>query len=404
MPVEGSFLLNSPTCTKCLLSAIAVITASAGAAEIAVPGDFADLQAAIDAATPGDEIVVSPGEYQGNIQIDKDVIVRSLNGADSTSVLGNGNGPAVILESSDSQGGALIGFTVSGGAGQNGGGLFLSGDVAVIDCTVTGNTAQNGGGAFIVGSPTLSAVRFHSNIADQGGGVFLSPDSMPLLDLCDFYENTADSGGGLYVSPRGGQTTYATIGAGSFERNTAVDGAGIYAEMGGFEVVDSEFIGNVASDRGGSVFVADGEFSSFLATSMEGGEADEGGAFFLTGAGEMRVQGSEIYENTSGPDSAAVTVADGFMFEMMGSALWANTPDSMSGAWEDLGDNEFSAPQLCEIDYVAPFGLIDMQDLMRFIDLFMTGQPEADLALPEGMLDLSDLLAFINMYYSGCDL
>jgi hypothetical protein len=74
----------------------------------------------------------------------------------------------------------------------------------------------------------------------------------------------------------------------------------------------------------------------------------------------------------------------------------------MAGAWEDLGDNEFTAPRLCEIDYAAPLGLIDMQDLMRFVDYFVAGQPEADLALPEGMLDLSDLLTFINMYFSGC--
>lgn len=402
MLVEGSLLLTHSIYSKRLLPLVAVFTASAGAAQISVPSDYADLQSAIDAAVPGDEIIVAPGEYPGNVRIGKAVTVRSLNGASSTKVVGSGNGPAVMIESASGSGGALVGFTVSGGAGQNGGGLFLSGDVAVIDCTVTRNTAQNGGGAFLVGTPTLSAVRFHSNVADQGGGVFLAPDAMPLLDLCDFFENAAESGGGMYVSPRGEQTTFATVGGGTFERNTATDGAGIYAEMGGFEVVDASFLANTASDRGGSVYVSDGEYSSFLASTFADGHADEGAAMYLTGNGEMRIQGCDVSDNTSGEDSAAIAVIEGTLLAMAGSALWANTPASMTGEWDDLGENEFSAPQLCEIDYAAPLGVIDMQDLMRFVDYFAAGQPEADLAAPEGMHDLRDLLAFIDMYFSGC--
>jgi hypothetical protein len=52
------------------------LVASAAAAQIVVPDDFATIQAAIDAADPGQTIIVLPGTYTENITLRSDIALR----------------------------------------------------------------------------------------------------------------------------------------------------------------------------------------------------------------------------------------------------------------------------------------------------------------------------------------
>jgi predicted outer membrane repeat protein len=373
---------NSDVHLGCLL--LSLCAGSAIGATINVPSDYSTLQAAIDAAQTGDEIVVGPGQHQAGIMINKAITIRSESGAESTTLVGSGNGPVVILEESDGNGGGtLTGFTISNGTGVNGGGLFLSGDVAVVDCTVTNNRAINGGGAFIVGNPVLSEVRFFRNDAEFGGGVFYAPDAGAILDFCDFFGNSAGLGGGIYISPRGNLTTYATIGAATFENNEADDGGAIYTFMGGFDLVDATFARNYAAGRGGSIYSSDGEFSSVSSASIRDGDAEEGGAVYLDGAGEFRLQECEINGNSASDWSAAVTIDDSHELDVRQTTVWENSPQAFSGDWNDLGSNSFEVAPLCEIDYASPTGTIDMQDLMAFVQMFTSRDARADIAPPK---------------------
>lgn len=53
-----------------------VLAALAWGATLRVPQDYPTIQAAVDAAYPGDEIVISPGTYEGGLFIDKDLTLR----------------------------------------------------------------------------------------------------------------------------------------------------------------------------------------------------------------------------------------------------------------------------------------------------------------------------------------
>ncbi len=74
-----------------------------------VPGDFAEIQSAIDAAVDGDVVLVGPGRYVGPIAVrDKQVAVRSAAGPVETFLRGPDEHAAVLLIN----GGELSGFTL----------------------------------------------------------------------------------------------------------------------------------------------------------------------------------------------------------------------------------------------------------------------------------------------------
>src|SRR5512146_1645836 len=67
-----------------------------------VPGSYGSIQAAINAASPGDMIQVAPGTYAENILLDKGVsLIASgfdeTNAANNMTVLDGSNGRATIL-------------------------------------------------------------------------------------------------------------------------------------------------------------------------------------------------------------------------------------------------------------------------------------------------------------------
>ena len=110
---------------------------------IYVPEDHATIQKAIDAASDGDEIIVSPGTYTENIDFKgKDIIVRSREPEDPDNVAatildGGGSGSVVVFQNGETGKARLAGFTITNGSGSPttisgyefivGGGILVSG-------------------------------------------------------------------------------------------------------------------------------------------------------------------------------------------------------------------------------------------------------------------------------------
>ena len=121
----------------------------AGAITIRVPQDYATIQAAIDAATDGDEIVVSPGVYVENINFrGRAIVLRSVSPTDSATVAatiidGNYTGSVVTFAGTETAKAVLSGFTIRNGSASSGGGIFGNGTTARIEHnTITGNSAS----------------------------------------------------------------------------------------------------------------------------------------------------------------------------------------------------------------------------------------------------------------------
>ncbi|USO00295.1 MAG: S8 family serine peptidase [Phycisphaeraceae bacterium] len=56
----------------------------------------------------------------------------------------------------------------------------------------------------------------------------------------------------------------------------------------------------------------------------------------------------------------------------------------------------------CEVDLAAPFGLLDLADIVAFVTLFGQNDPRVDFAPPAGVFDLADIIAFATGFQSGC--
>jgi hypothetical protein len=78
-------------------------------AELDVPGDFATIQAALNAAVAGDEVRVAPGIYLEFLNFNqKDVELTSTEGAEATILQAPASGPGVIIGPA----GSISGFTI----------------------------------------------------------------------------------------------------------------------------------------------------------------------------------------------------------------------------------------------------------------------------------------------------
>jgi pectin methylesterase-like acyl-CoA thioesterase len=113
---------------------------------IQVPGDHATIQSAIDAATPGDEILVAPGSYAETIDFKgKAIALRSNAGSELTVIDGSGLNQSVVRcgigEGPDT---VLQGFTIAGGSAVFGGGMRNEGSSpTVLDGIFKGNSATD---------------------------------------------------------------------------------------------------------------------------------------------------------------------------------------------------------------------------------------------------------------------
>ncbi len=119
---------------RCLVISLVVIALSApvSARTITVAldgsGEFSTIQAAIDAAVDGDEVIVADGTYTGvgNRDIDfkgKAITVRSENGPDNCIIDCEREGRGFYFHNGEDDRSILQGLTITNGYADHGGGI-----------------------------------------------------------------------------------------------------------------------------------------------------------------------------------------------------------------------------------------------------------------------------------------
>lgn len=267
----------------------------------------ATIQEVVDAAVPGDEILVASGIYTGvsaragvtqMVYISKAVTVRggyiTTNWTtpypitQPTTLDAQGRGRVLYITGDMSPtieglritGGNAVGLGGGlGGQGAGGGVYVLSATATISDNQVFSNTADHGGGLFLSNSAaTLSANTVISNTADyNGGGLSLWYSDAKLSENTVASNNCGNNGGGLYLFRSG-----ATLSRNTISGNTASDwGGGLCLQASEAMLRNNIITANVSGNKGGGLYL----FSSPATlnnTIVSGNTAYSGGGIYLS--------------------------------------------------------------------------------------------------------------------------
>jgi hypothetical protein len=226
LPVLGEGAMGRVVLTAVLLVGVSRACRSA---TLEVPTSFATIQEALDTASPGDTVVVAPGEYVITEPIDfkgKEITLRSSSGP-ATTTLRMSDAPTdanrasvVVFDHGETEGTLLEGFRITGGKGTkraDGGGFSFGGGILCAEevrptisrCIIVGNATSGSGGGFhgIFSSAKLINCLITGNTA-YAGGAALCDESDDSFINCTIVGNTATSyDGAVSHSGDDGDTT-----------------------------------------------------------------------------------------------------------------------------------------------------------------------------------------------------
>ena len=180
-----------------LIFGLTIASSVSWSATINIPDDHPTIQAGIDAASPGDTVLVTDGTYtgEGNRGIDfggKNIVLKSENGPMATIIDCESIGRGINFHSGEDTIAVVDGFTIKGGyifPGVGGGILCVNGSTpCIINCIIIDNNAGGseytnigGGGMYCNSSPKIINCLFRNNssgvsgmdfgIAGYGGGI-----------------------------------------------------------------------------------------------------------------------------------------------------------------------------------------------------------------------------------------
>ena len=274
-------------CILAAVGAIAFIPAPASAAStLNVPGDYATIQAAINAASPGDTVLVAPGTYAGPVDFQaKAITLASTSGRNVTTISGGSTTPVVTINANAGEQPVLNGFTITGGSN---GGVTTSGGPALIENNSITNNA----------------------VCNNGGGVDASFSSATIRDnvISGNYESgcSGDFGGGVSIGGAGSVQLLHNVISG----NSATEGGGVSLFAAAAAVVDSNVISdnNTTSGPGGGIWVVNGQSQVSITNNVitgnrgfPGGGIDESVPFGDRGA---FIFNNTLVGNVASPGSA----------------------------------------------------------------------------------------------------
>lgn len=250
-----------------LLFAVVVCTVGAGSplirAEVLfVPEGYSTIQSAIDAAAPGDVVLVSAGTYDESIDfLGKSIRVASREGAELTILEGQADRPVVSFVNAETRAAVLDGFTIRHEVSEQGSGIRCVGASPVILRNVIG--------------PNFTAF---------GAGISCTNGADPAIIGNTIEENSATlvrpswSGAGLYVAD-----SSAYLADNVFRYNWVVRGPGNGIAIGCF---------------GSRVTLENNEIRDSYAVDFIAA------AVFVDDASEISMVGNRFYRNIEGFEAA----------------------------------------------------------------------------------------------------
>jgi len=271
------------------------------------------IQDAVDVASANDTVIVTNGIYSvggaatpgkslyNRVVIMEKITVRSVNGPDSTIILGQGpNGAGAVRCVFLLKDAMLIGFTLSNGHtrttddtiyDQSGGGLLTDGSGAVSNCVIRNCQADYYGGGAILkgGGAVIDSIVLRNSSEWSGGGVCCYTGG-EIVQSTIIGNVATNNGGGVYFDTRG------SIKKCVVSYNTARDGGGAYCN--GLGTIDNSlFVKNKSRQDGGGIFLNNKVRVRNSTVCDNFAERDAGGVYCRLNGTNLNTL---IYFNTAG--------------------------------------------------------------------------------------------------------
>ena len=242
--------------------------------------EYPTIQAAIDAASDGDSVLVADGIYtgDGNKNLDfqgKAITVQSENGSDNCIIDCEGDGRGFYFHTGEGENSVISGFTItngqtddgeSSGSGYDerfGGGISCyQSSPTINNCIITGNSGRLGGGISCYdSSPTINNCTISGNTAPyDGGGILCRFFSSPSIVKCTITGNTTDSwGGGISCSTSSSPTITNCL----IIENTGNCGGICCGGFSSPNITNSTISGNKAVIHGGGIHLGHNSSPTF---------------------------------------------------------------------------------------------------------------------------------------------
>jgi hypothetical protein len=248
-----------------------------------------NIQDAVDAASAGDQVLVTNGLYQtggrvvygsftNRVAVTKAMTVESVNGPATTMIVGSKSIAYAVRCAYLTNGAVLVGFTLTNGSArttggdfyreESGGGVWAESDSATVsNCVLTKNLCVDcGGGAYgcTLNNCTLTGNNATDSVYSRGGGAYGCT-----LNNCTLLGNSAREGGGSSASTLNSCTVISN------SANVSFSGQG--GGCANSALTYCTLMGNSAFDFGGGSYAATLNNCKLMANSAQiGGGANYG--------------------------------------------------------------------------------------------------------------------------------
>lgn len=271
------------------------------------PGEYSNIQSAINDADDGDTIIVSAGTYQENINfLGKAITVRSADPNDpnvvATTIIDGSNpvdlniGSAVTFNTGEDTNSVLSGFSITGGTGS-----WLP--IAWQLSQVYWNRCGGGVICYNMSEPTITKNVFLNNTTGEGGGIYIYGDPVnpnnptdppvhisPVITYNTFTNNSAIIAHGF--SPPNND----------YPVNNHGDGGAIVAFQGVDAVIRGNLIENNHADNyGGGLHLRQWANSLIEDNDITGNDSKLGAGIHVTYTSSPNIVDNLIQANIAGP-------------------------------------------------------------------------------------------------------